>query len=117
MFKSSKLLLHDVDYDGNTDKEVDEDDGYDDDNGILMEMMMPGEVGPGRSRPLRKTHSWAPLTSHPASAQGEHYPQYHHKQRHHPLTSHPASAQALGPKVNIIVVVVVNTIIASFIIQ
>ena len=93
MFKSSKLRLHDVDYDGNTDKEVDEDDGYDDDNGILMEMMMPGEVGPGRSRPLRKTHSWAPLTSHPASAQGEHYPQYHHMQRHHPLTSHPASAQ------------------------
>lgn len=28
-----------------------------------------GEVGPGRSRPLRKTHSWAPLTSYPASAQ------------------------------------------------
>merc|ERR1712117_413971 len=28
-----------------------------------------GEVGPGRSRPLRKTHSWAPLTSYPSSAQ------------------------------------------------
>ena len=54
---------------------------------IMMMMMMMivllGEGGQARSRALRKTHSWAPLSS-PASTQGHH----HHHHHQHVLVMH-----------------------------
>ena len=53
---------------------------------IMMMMMMIvllGEGGQARSRALRKTHSWAPLSS-PASTQGHH----HHHHHQHVLVMH-----------------------------
>merc|ERR550532_1060669 len=39
---------------------------------MMMMMILSGEGGHARSRPLRKTHSWAPLSS-PPSTQGSEF--------------------------------------------
>ena len=59
-------LSHDDDDDDNDDYDDDDDDD-----------MLAGEGGQARSRALRKTHSWAPLSS-PASTQGHHHHQHQH---------------------------------------